>query len=179
MQWIFYVTSAVTILSALLVVSRHNPVHALLYMIVTLLSLAMLFLLLGAAFAAALEIIVYAGAIMVLMVFVIMMLNQGASAVKQESEWLQGSAWIGPGILNFILLLLLLALLNDGFAGIGNTVDVCLLEINPVDVKQVGISLFGPYVIAVELASFLLLSALVGGFHLCRGLLNRGGPRHD
>ena len=70
----FYLLAAIAIFASLRVITRANPVHALLNMIVTLLALSGIFFALGASFAGALEIIVYAGAIMVLFVFVVMML---------------------------------------------------------------------------------------------------------
>ncbi|MDB5015050.1 MAG: NADH-ubiquinone/plastoquinone oxidoreductase chain 6, partial [Daejeonella sp.] len=90
----FYITSVVTIISTLLVITRHNPVNALLYLIVSLLSLSVIFYLLGAPFAALLEIIIYAGAIMVLFIFVIMLLNLGRETAKQEKEWLKPKMWV-------------------------------------------------------------------------------------
>ena len=84
----FYVAAAVAVLSTFLVVTGKNPVHALLYLVVSLFAVAMIFFTLGAPFAGALEIIVYAGAIMVLFVFVVMMLNLGEAVVRQEKLWL-------------------------------------------------------------------------------------------
>ena len=77
--------------------------HALLYLIVSLLAVALVFLTLGAPFVAALEVIVYAGAIMVLFLFVVMMLNLGPGGVEQESRWLSGAAWLGPAALALVL----------------------------------------------------------------------------
>ena len=73
-----------------------DAVHALLYLIVSLLAVALVFFTLGAPFVAALEVIVYAGAIMVLFVFVVMMLNLGPSAAEQERRWLAPRTWVGP-----------------------------------------------------------------------------------
>ena len=78
--------------------------HALLYLIVSLLAVALIFFTLGAPFVAALEVIIYAGAIMVLFVFVVMMLNLGAAAVEQEKRWRRPRTWVGPAILAAILL---------------------------------------------------------------------------
>ena len=77
MNVLFYIAACIAVISTLMVIIQLNPVHALLYLVVSLLSIALIFLLLGAHFAAALEVIVYAGAIMVLFVFVVMMLNLG------------------------------------------------------------------------------------------------------
>lgn len=174
MSWIFYGISAIAIIASLLMVSRRNPVHALLYLVVTLLAFAILFWLLGAAFAAMLEIIIYAGAIMVLVVFVIMMLNQGDAVIDQENQWLSASSWCGPALLTTLLLVLLL-LLMIAHVGSGSP----LTTVNIVSAHDVGVSLFGPYVIAVELASFLLLAGLVGAFHISRTLLHRQEEQQD
>ncbi len=84
MNSVFYVSALVAILSTVLVITRLNVVHALLYLIVSFFSVALIFFALGAPFVAALEIIIYAGAIMVLFVFVIMMLNLGPRSREQE-----------------------------------------------------------------------------------------------
>jgi len=160
----FYIAAAVALISTFLVITRLNAVHALLYLIVSLLSVALIFFILGAHFAAALEVIVYAGAIMVLFVFVIMMLNLGPMAVEQEMQWVCPRTWIGPSILTGILGAELIWVLASGASKVsGGT------EVTP---KEVGIALFGPYVLGVEMASMLLLAGLVGAFHLGR----RGAP---
>lgn len=160
MSVIFLVTGAVAAISTVMVITRLNAVHALLYLIVSLLSVALIFFALGAPFVAALEVIIYAGAIMVLFVFVIMMLNLGPHATDQESQWLRPRMWAGPGVLAAIL--------------IGELVYVLLQSrgqmtgINALEPKQVGIALFGPYLLGVELASMLLLAGLVAAYHLAR-----------
>jgi NADH:ubiquinone oxidoreductase subunit 6 (subunit J) len=100
MEFAFYICGLIAILATLRVVTHTNPVHALLYLIISLLAIAGVFFSLGAYFAGALEIIVYAGAIMVLFVFVVMMLNLGGSEIEQERKWLQPGIWIGPAILS-------------------------------------------------------------------------------
>jgi len=76
-EFAFYFSAGVAVLATFRVITNTNPVHALLYLIISLLAVSMVFFALGAPFAGALEIIVYAGAIMVLFVFVVMMLNLG------------------------------------------------------------------------------------------------------
>ena len=133
-------------------------VHALLYLIVSLLAVAVVFFVIGAPFVAALEVIIYAGAIMVLFVFVVMMLNLGEHAVSMEKAWLSPGIWIGPTVLAGLLLGEVAYLVaRGGGAHMGAGM---------VDPKQVGIVLFGPYLIGVELASMLLLAGLVGAYHL-------------
>ena len=157
---VFYLASLIAIVSTLLVITRVNAVHALLYLVVSLLSVALIFYLLGAPFAAALEVIVYAGAIMVLFIFVVMILNLGPEATEQERRLLEPHLWQGPGILALILLVELGYVL---YAGVGGPTEYWY-----VSPWAVGVALFGPYIIAVELASFLLLAGLVGAYHLGR-----------
>ena len=120
--------------------------------------------LIGAPFAAALEIVIYAGAIMVLFVFVIMMLNLGEEGDKQERQWLSPSVWVGPALLSIVLLAELLFIISDVNGPVSTS------SVSP---KAVGLSLFGPYVIAVEISAMLLLAGLVGSFHLGRRYLER------
>lgn len=154
----FYISAAIALIASLLAVTRANAIHALLYVIVSLLSVAMIFFILGAPFAAALEVIIYAGAIMVLFVFVVMMINSGPDATRQERGWMNFRTWIGPSILSAILiieLLLVVSLPRIPLAG------------NPaVGPKDVGIALLGPYVLGVELSSLLLMAGLIGAYHL-------------
>jgi NADH-quinone oxidoreductase subunit J len=160
MNLLFYLSAVVAAISTFMVITRTNAVHALLYLIVSLLAVAFIFFSLGAPFVAALEVIIYAGAIMVLFVFVIMMLNLGAQAAKQESQWLSPRIWIGPSILMAILAAELIYLFMAERARISAA--------GLVSPKQVGIALFGPYVLGVELASMLLLAGLIGAYHLGR-----------
>jgi len=160
MNILFYISAVVAAVSTFMVITRKNAVHALLYLIVSLLAVALIFFSLGAPFVAALEVIIYAGAIMVLFVFVIMMLNLGSQAAKQESLWLSPGIWIGPSLLATILAVELLYTFTSGQAR--------LVTAGLVGPKQVGIALFGPYVLGVELASILLLAGLIGAYHLGR-----------
>jgi NADH-quinone oxidoreductase subunit J len=154
----FYIAGLITLISALLVITRTEAVHALLYLVVSMLSLAIIFFLVGAPFAAALEVIVYAGAIMVLFIFVVMLLNLGKQAQKAEKALLRPRIWIGPSLLSLILAVELTLVVFSG--------ESHLLSDRPVSAGQVGASLFGPYVLAVELVAFLLLAGLVGAHHL-------------
>jgi NADH-quinone oxidoreductase subunit J len=154
----FYIPAFITIIATLMVITRHNPVHALLYLIVSLVSLSMIFFILGAPFAALLEIIIYAGAIMILFIFVIMLLNLGKETAKQEKEWLKPKAWLGPAIMSLILLVELFFLITNTGKPTHN--------VQPVDPKTVALSLFNTYIIAVELAGILLMAGVVGAAHI-------------
>jgi NADH-quinone oxidoreductase subunit J len=161
MEVAFYIAATVAIIATVLMLTGLNVVHALLYLIVSLLAVAVVFYVIGAPFVAALEVIIYAGAIMVLFVFVIMMLNLGEHASSMEKAWLTPGIWIGPTVLASLLLCEVAYVVVQG--------NGAHMGAGMVDPKQVGIVLFGPYVIGVELASMLLLAGLVGAYHLgCR-----------
>jgi NADH-quinone oxidoreductase subunit J len=156
----FYISAGVALVSTAMVVTRKNAVHALLYLIVSLLAVAVIFFVLGAPFVAALEVIIYAGAIMVLFVFVIMMLNLGSQSAEQESRWLRPGMWVGPTVLALVLVAEMVYVLAQSAGAPASNASV-----SP---KEVGLSLFGPYVLGVELVSMLLLAGLVGAYHLGR-----------
>ena len=160
MQLTFYFTSTIAVIATLMVITRHNVIHALLYLVVSFLAVAVAFYLLGAPFVAALEVIIYAGAIVVLIIFVIMMLNLKQDSVEQEKEWMGGSIVFGPAVLSVVLLAEILYIIVGG--------DSPAATFKMVDAKAVGMSLYGPYVIGVELSGILLMSGIVGAYHLGR-----------
>lgn len=160
MTALFFVASAVAVLATILAISRPNAVHALLYFVVSLFSAALLFLLLGAPFVAALEVIVYAGAIIVLFLFAVMLLNLGKASVEDEKKRLSGGIWVGPSLLALVLAGELAWIFSTGSPEMTGAV-----KIGP---RAIGTALYGPYVLAVELASMLLLAGLVGAYHLGR-----------
>ncbi len=166
MNVIFYLAGLIAIVATLLVITRLNAVHALLYLVVSLLAVALVFLSLGAPFAAALEVITYAGAIMVLFVFVMMMLNLGPESELQERQWLQPRLWRGPALLAVILAVELAYLLAQPapFA----------LAPTAISPQQVGLTLFGPYLLGVEIVSMLLLAGLVAAYHIGRPVQAQG-----
>lgn len=170
MEQLYYLAAAVAVVATALAVSRANAVHALLYLVVSLLAVAVIFFLLGAPFAAALEIIIYAGAIMVLFVFVVMMLAIGPADEAAEQRWLSARIWIGPSVLALLLLGELGYLLLRAPRTTATGAEV-------IPAEAVGSTLFGPYLIAVELASLLLLAGLVGAFHL--GARRRSGEEEE
>ncbi|HOU29025.1 MAG TPA: NADH-quinone oxidoreductase subunit J [Thermoleophilia bacterium] len=153
MTVLFYIAAAVAVLATLLVVTRRNLVHALLYLVVSLFAVAVVFYTLGAPFVAALEVIVYAGAIMMLFVFAVMLLNLSADSPPRV-PW---TAWVGPGILVAVLLAEMVYGLTLGPRSPGGS------AVGPAAVSE---ALYGPYVLGVELASMLLLAALIGARHL-------------
>jgi NADH-quinone oxidoreductase subunit J len=156
----FYIAATIAVVSTVMVITRYNMIHALLYLVVSFLAIAIVFYVLGAPFMAALEVIVYAGAIVVLIIFVIMMLNLKQESVEQERQWMGNNIFIGPAILCFILLAEIIFMITSS----GQNV----IAEKMVDPKAVGMTLYGPYVIGVELCGILLMSGIVGAYHLGR-----------
>ena len=156
---LFYIAAIIAVIATVAVILQTNIVHGLLYLILSLLAVAVIFYVLGAPFAAVLEAIVYAGAIMVLFLFVIMMLNLGQHTRDQERNWLTLRGWIVPSLLAAVLLGQLVNVMSQ--------IDHELIPAQ-VGVMEVSALLFGPYVLAVELASILLLAGLVAAYHLAK-----------
>jgi len=160
MNTVFYFSGAIAVIATALALSRQNPVHALLNLTVSLLAVAVVFFVLGARFVAGLEVIVYAGAIMVVFVFVVMLLSLGERSAGQEGQWLRPGNWLAPALLTALLLAEVIYIILAGSSRASGT--------EPVTSNQVGLALFGPYLLGVELASLLLLSGLIGAYHLGR-----------
>src|SRR5690606_8652603 len=165
----FYIFGAIAIAATILTITRVNAMHALLYLVVSLLAVAGVFFTLGAPRAAMLEVIVYAGATIVLLVCPVMTLNPGDVSIEQARRWLSPDLWIGPGILAALLLVELVYLLSIG--------DLGAPPGEPVGAAAVAARLFGPYLLAVELASMLLLAGLVGAYRIGRILDERTAER--
>ena len=161
---LFYVAGFVTLAAAILAITRTNASHALIYVVVALLAIAVIFFLLGSPFAAALQIVVYAGAIVVLFLFVVMMLNLGKSSAERERALLTRGIWTVPSLLALVLFAVVLFALVSGD-------HESAAQARMIEPKEVGIALYTKYVLAVELAGVLLLAALVGAYHLGRRYL--------
>jgi len=154
----FYMLSGLALIGGILVITRRNPVHSALALILTLLALAGIYLMLYAPFVAGVQIILYAGGIMVLFLFVIMLVNIGRAEKERQfnAQWFVGmAATLGLGIL-LVLVFTRSRLLGEVLAKRMPQ----LLEAN--NTQQIGLSLFGNYVLAFEIASLLLLVAIVG-----------------
>jgi NADH-quinone oxidoreductase subunit J len=160
MSWLFYLAAGVAVVSTAMVITRRNAVHALLYLVVSFLAVAVVFFLLGAPFIAALEVIIYAGAIMVLFVFVVMMVQVGGGQEKTP-WWSNLRAWIGPVFLSLVLFGEYLFVLSSHGGGL-------VFQTAEIPPKAVGLSLFKTYLLGVELAGMLLLAAVIGAYHLGR-----------
>jgi NADH-quinone oxidoreductase subunit J len=152
-QILFWVLSIVTIFSALMVVTSRNPVYSVLWLIVTFFTISGHYILLNAQFLAVVNIIVYAGAIMVLFLFVIMLMNLGKETDPQKSKWLKLIGAVAGGCL---LLVIIAALRNT---------EQQMTELTTGDIgliENLGRVLFNEYVVPFEISSILFLSAMIG-----------------
>ncbi len=165
MEIIFYIASAAAVISSILVVLVSRVIHSLLYMIVSMIAVSIVFFTMGAPLAAALEIINYAGAVMVLFLFAVMILNRGTAMDIAERESFAPKAIILPGLLALILLISFVLMVYD--------VGIFSDSAGGTGPKEIGIALFGPYLLGVEFASVLLLAGLVGAFHIGRNIRDR------
>lgn len=151
---IFAVLAAATVLCALLMVFAKNPVHSVLYLILTFFSIAGLYVLLNAQFLAVVHIIVYAGAIMVLFLFVLMLLNLNQDTEPQKSLAWKASAGIAAGM----LLVTLVGALKSGIKLQEGNVPNPRVGL----VENLGKALFTDFVVPFEIAGILFLAAMVG-----------------
>jgi NADH-quinone oxidoreductase subunit J len=156
--YLFYFLSFLAIMFALMVVLSKNPIHSVLYLVLTFFAIAGHYVLLNAQFLAAVHIIVYAGAIMVLFLFVIMLLNLNKETEPHKSLWLKGSAAVASGSL---LVVLVGSLKNAEHmqAAAPYNGSIGLIE-------NLGKTLFHEFLLPFEVASILLLGAMVGAVML-------------
>jgi NADH-quinone oxidoreductase subunit J len=163
-QALFYVFSAVAVVSAVLVVTRRNAVHSAIFLITALLATAGIFLQLQAEFLFIVQVILYAGGIMVLFVFVIMLVNLDVTLRQVQfnrQKWVAGIVALALaaqlGLMIWTAGKIPRAGLSPGVSG--NVPPASQLQPNA---EKVAGSLFGPYVLPFEIASVLLLVAMVG-----------------
>ncbi len=158
---LFYILGFIMLAATLMCITRRNPVHAVIYLVAGFFALALMFYLLGAPLVAAWEIIVYAGAIMVLFLFIIMMLGLAPQEVPEGPGW---QRW-GPLVLLSASLMVctVLLILQDPAAG----KEIGAFYLPP---QEIGEALFGRYVLAVEMVSFQLLFATIGAYMLGKPL---------
>ncbi|HZH01507.1 MAG TPA: NADH-quinone oxidoreductase subunit J [Flavisolibacter sp.] len=152
-QIVFYLLSALSIISALLVITSKNPVHSVLWLIVTFFTISGHYILLNAQFLAVVNIIVYAGAVMVLFLFVIMLMNLNKDTEPQKNKWLKLAGAVAGGS----LLVVLIAALRQTEMSMAQTG-----EGNIGLIENLGKVLFTEYVVPFEISSVLFLSAMVG-----------------
>jgi NADH-quinone oxidoreductase subunit J len=163
----FWIFGVIAMGSALLCITRKNPVACALWLVVTLFALAALFVLLDAQFIAALQVLVYAGAIMVLFLFVIMLLNLGRPGPTdiKGPVGLLGAVVLAGGML-FLLRPITQATLSDGVRLPPGT--VAAIQQQQGMVGAVANPLFDAYLVPFEIASVLLLAAIVGAVVLAK-----------
>jgi NADH-quinone oxidoreductase subunit J len=154
-QLLFWILSVAALFSAMMVVTSRNPVYSVIWLIVTFFALSGHYILLNAQFLAIVNIIVYAGAIMVLFLFVIMLMNLNKETEPVKNRWLQMAGAISGGSL---LLVLVAALKDTEIKG----QQVMVGEGSIGLIKTLGQELFTNYVVPFELSSILFLSAMVG-----------------
>ncbi len=154
-QILFWFLSVLALFSAMMVITSKNPVHSVLWLIATFFAISGHYILLNAQFIAIVNIIVYAGAIMVLFLFVIMLMNLNRSTEPQKNRWLRMAGAISGGC----LLLVLVAALKD--SGLKEQ-QALVKEGNIGLIENLGKELFSTYVVPFEIASILFLSAMVG-----------------
>src|SRR5687767_7505666 len=154
-QILFWFLSVAALFSALMVITSKNPVHSVLWLIATFFSISGHYILLNAQFLAIVNIIVYAGAIMVLFLFVIMLMNLNKETEPQKNRWLKMAGAIAGGC----LLLVLVAALRD----VDMKDQQALVKVGNIGlIKTLGKELFSTYVVPFEISSILFLSAMVG-----------------
>ena len=154
-HFLFWFLSVLAIFSAIMVVVSKNPVHSVLWLIIVFVTISGHYILMNAQFLFIVNLIVYAGAIMVLFLYVIMLMDLNADSEPQKNKWLKIAGVIGGGA----LLLVLVAALKDAdmknqLAQTG-TGDIGLIH-------NLGMSLFNDYVVPFEISSVLFLSAMIG-----------------
>jgi NADH-quinone oxidoreductase subunit J len=157
-QTIFYILAAVALSGTLLAITEKHPVHAILYLVTSLFSMAIIFYLLMAPLVAAFEVILYAGAIMVLFLFVIMMLDLGHPEKGMAPGWRE---WLPAALLSAVSIASLVTVVMSRHAQV-----VAYPAALPI--REVARRLFQEHGLAVELVSLQLLFALVGALYLGR-----------
>jgi NADH-quinone oxidoreductase subunit J len=163
-QILFYCLSAIAILSALMVITRRNPVHSAMFLITTLFCVAGIYLQLHAEFLAAVQVIVYVGGIMVLFLFVIMLVN--LEVVSTERRF--NKQWIIALIASVALLVEFGYVILRGKTSLLPPVTGPAQDLTRKNSEQVGLMLYQNYMLPFEIASLLLLVAIIGAVILAK-----------
>lgn len=162
---LFYLLSAIAIGSAIMVVLSKNPVYSVLFLIVTFFAISGHYILLNAQFLAIVNIIVYAGAIMVLFLFVVMLMNLNKQTEPQKNIWLKVAAVLSGGAL---LLVLVYASRETAATVPTNKAPIEMAGGNIGLIEDLGKTLFTSYVVPFEICSVLFLSAIIGAVVLSK-----------
>ena len=168
-QTAFYYLTTASVASAILAVTRRNPVHSMLWVLALFLHVAGIFLLLGAEFLAAVQVIVYAGAILVFYIFVVMLLDlPGEEARPRFGKHWPLAAVVGLSFAAFAWLAQVEPLDSVG-AEVAPTAKGLAAEGPPLgSLAEIGRALFGPFALPFEMASLVLLAAIVGAIVLAK-----------
>jgi NADH-quinone oxidoreductase subunit J len=166
-EFLFFLFAAMAILSAIFMVTQVNPVASVLYLVVTFFSLSGLFVILDAHFIAAVQVIVYAGAIMVLFLFVIMLLNLGSPELSDLRRGL-GRVLAGSVAVALVAVFVRLFMAGADVDGLGGPSALDPLLESSGAVAAVAEPLFTRYLVAFEVTSILLVVAIVGSVVLAR-----------
>jgi NADH-quinone oxidoreductase subunit J len=151
---VFYFVAFLSILFAVLVVSAKNPVHSILYLVLTFFTFTIQYILLNAEFIAVVNFIVYMGAILVLFLYTLMLINLNKEAEPMKTNLVKIAAVLGGGCLMVVLV--------GALKAIGTSQPVVLKNPDLGLVKNLGKVLFGEFLLPFEVSSLLLLSAMVG-----------------
>ena len=163
--YLFYIVAAITVVTGVYLIFEKNPVFGALYLIQTMVSIAVLYILLEAQFVAAVQIIVYAGAIMVLFLFVIMLLNLD---IKEEAKNALPFQRI-PAILMGIALFAVICIVIKAKLLQGKHDQYTTAYVNTVgNTKLIGNLLFTEYLLPFEITSILLFAAAIGAIMLAK-----------
>ena len=157
-QIIFYILAATAVIATVLAITEKHPVHAILYLVTSLFAVAVIFYVLMAPLVAAFEVIIYAGAIMVLFLFVIMMLDLGHPEKGLSPGWRE---WLPALLLSAVSIASLVTVIVSRHAA---NVPPAVMP----TIREVAQRLFQAHGLAVELISLQLLFALVGALYLGR-----------
>ena len=160
----FYLLAAVTLISGVLVVSARNPVHSVLFLILTFFSAAGLFVLLGAEFLAMLLVVVYVGAVAVLFLFVVMMLDVDFVALRQGFAQYLPIGGVVALILAFEMVSVAVVVANEGLAGKNPAPDANAGQVS--NTVAIGRVLYTDYVFFFQAAGLVLLVAMIGAIVL-------------
>ena len=167
---LFYLFATLSVGGGLLMVLSRHPVSAALFMIVSLVGVASLFVLLDAFFLAILQVLVYAGAVMVLFLFIIMLLDVRESAAKKPSLYTWVASVIG-------LAILIVGIVSIVFADSIKTNAAAIPEPSGASLKPFGYELFTTYLLPMQVTGFLLLIAMIGVIALSKKLKTDGSTR--
>ena len=160
----FFLLGGLAVISSLFMITRKNPVHSALWMLLTFFSVAGIFVQLDAEYIAVIQVLIYAGAILVLYLFVVMLLNPGSSGfMKFPLRYV-----IGAGAALVVFLQVLMTVSKSGFLQDATVKGLNYPEVAQSNVKLFGMELFQTYLVPFEVASILLLVAMIGAIIIAK-----------